>query len=134
LVDEERRARNLEMDPPVGCDLAGPDVQPRHAPARKVMKQERNRIQANSVLGDDDRAAAGALELGRHPEAADISPPRREGITLNERVGAGRMWHRWDRDRPGHYRRHPMHQTIDVYKAITSQDGDDPRETPREGI
>src|ERR1700716_4283096 len=100
LVDEEWWARDLEMDPSVGCDLTGPDVQPRHATAGKIVKQECERIETDAILSYDDRAAAGTLELGRHPQAADVSPPRREGVALNERVGAGRMWHGRDRITP----------------------------------
>ena len=47
----------------------------------------------DSIFRNDDRAAAGTLELGRHPQAADVSAPGREGIAKNDRLGARRMWH-----------------------------------------
>src|ERR1700694_4207455 len=123
------------MDPPVGRDHSGPDVQAGNAMAGKVMNQVSNRIQPDAVLRDDDPPAAGALELGRHPEPADVSPPRRQSRSLDDRLGTRLMWHRWDgRRRPTGGRQQPFGKLVNIEQVVTPQVAGDPREVAGERI
>src|ERR1700737_1813497 len=97
------------------------------------MNQECDRIQADAVFRDDGGPAASTLKLSRRPKAADVSPPRREGISQCGLVGARRMRHRRDRRRPIGNSSQPLGQAVDVEEVIAPRIAGDTREIPGKG-